>query len=37
MVNKITVKYKIQKFNAINFSLWKILIKVILRKDDSKV
>ena len=27
-------KYKIKKFNGNNFSLWKMRIKVILRKDN---
>ena len=27
-------KYEIEKFNGNNFSLWKMRIKVVLRKDN---
>ena len=29
-----TAKFEIQKFNKSNFSLWKMKIKVVLRKDN---
>jgi hypothetical protein len=29
-----TVKFEIEKFNGSNFSLWKLKIKAILRKDN---
>lgn len=29
-----TAKYEIEKFNESNFSLWKVKIKAILRKDN---
>jgi len=34
MVNKMTAKYEIERFNGSNFSLWKMRIKAILRKDN---
>lgn len=30
-------KFKIEKFNEVNFSIWKLRIKVILRKDNCLV
>jgi hypothetical protein len=34
MVNKIAAKYEIERFNGSNFSLWKMRIKTILKKDN---
>ncbi|KAJ6885640.1 hypothetical protein NC651_026314 [Populus alba x Populus x berolinensis] len=34
MVNKMTAKYEIERFKGSNFSLWKMRIKAILRKDN---
>jgi len=34
MVNKMATKYEIERFNGSNFSLWKMRIKAILRKDN---
>lgn len=33
-VNIMAVKFDIEKFNGSNFSLWKLKIKAILRKDN---
>jgi hypothetical protein len=33
-MNKMAAKYEIERFNGSNFSLWKIRIKTILRKDN---
>ena len=33
-MNKMAAKYEIQKFNESNFSLWKMRIKAVLRKDN---
>jgi hypothetical protein len=37
MVNKMTAKHKIERFKGSNFSLWKIKIKTVLRKDNCLV
>jgi hypothetical protein len=37
MVNKMAAKYEIERFNGSNFSLWKMRIKAILRKDNCLV
>jgi len=37
MVNKMVAKYEIERFNGSNFSLWKMRIKAILRKDNCLV
>lgn len=34
MIEVIVAKFKIEKFNETNFSLWKLKMKVILRKDN---
>ena len=34
MVNTLATKFKIEKFNGNNFSLWKLKIKAILRKNN---
>jgi len=33
-MNKMAAKYEIERFNGSNFSLWKMRIKTILRKDN---
>ena len=33
-VNKMATKYEIERFKGSNFSLWKMKIKAILRKDN---
>ena len=32
--NKMVAKFEIEKFNENNFSLWKMKIKTVLRKDN---
>ena len=34
LVNTMATKFEIEKFNGNNFSLWKLKIKAILRKDN---
>ena len=33
-INKMAAKYEIEKFNRNNFSLWKMKIKAVLRKNN---
>ena len=33
-INKMTAKYEIEKFNGNNFSLWKMKMMAILRKNN---
>ncbi|KAH9669265.1 hypothetical protein KPL70_021724 [Citrus sinensis] len=33
-INKMTAKYEIEKFNGNNFSLWKMKMKAVLRKNN---
>ena len=33
-INKMATKYGIEKFNGNNFSLWKMKMKVVLRKNN---
>ena len=34
VMSKMATKFEIQKFNESNFSLWKMKIKVVLKKDN---
>ena len=33
-INKMAAKYEIEKFNGNNFSLWKMKMKAVLRKNN---
>ena len=34
IINKMAAKYEIEKFNGNNFSLWKMKMKSVLRKNN---
>ena len=36
-INKMAAKYEIEKFNGNNFSLWKMKMKAVLRKNNCLV